>query len=148
MVNSYKDGKLNWRYANIDHSLMFSDHASWIYFIVWRDEIMKCGETGNPLGMESTTEPGHPRTGTMARLSRYMNHGDTDLRIREDLEARTAADEVSIWAKKCDYMPVQMMMYGNQMTINYECHKELEQVYLHNFVDVGGRLPVLNLCKK
>jgi hypothetical protein len=40
-----------WKYTNINRELMYYTHTSWVYFIVENEEIVKCGETGNPLGI-------------------------------------------------------------------------------------------------
>ena len=34
-----------WKYINIDEDVMYSEHRSWIYFIVDGKEIAKAGET-------------------------------------------------------------------------------------------------------
>ena len=143
------DGTGGWIYHNTDHSLMFDNHTSWIYFIVLLSEIVKVGETGNPLGVMSTTEPGQPKIGTMSRLGRYRRHsGSTDERVREELREHVVKGEVSIWARKCELTKVSIMVGGQLSETYMSIHKDLEMRYLDHIHRTTGSLPRLNLCRK
>lgn len=142
-----------WHYYNINTSLMFSDHCSWVYFIVLDDEIAKAGETGNPLGISEHWVYGNkeaqPKKSSKSRLGRYRNGDGTDSRIRNALkEALYAGRSVSIWAKECPIKLIKENVGGENVTIRHSFHKDLEQAYLRHFVTHSNRLPWLNKAHK
>ena len=49
----HPDREDQWYYQNVDHKFVGPDHKSWLYFIVKGDVIVKCGESGNPLLLET-----------------------------------------------------------------------------------------------
>jgi len=148
-----------WRFQNINEDLFFEDHRSWVYAIVSGFEVVKIGETGNPLGILSTRMPhkGQPVTGTSCRFGRLRsfgdidnpNDGDTDGRIRRELreDVSKGVGYVSLWAKRCDLFHVQSKLYGEAFEVPVSYHKEIEKGYLHRILDETGRLPRLNTAR-
>lgn len=154
-VANYDDNY--WRYENVNTDLMFSEHRSWIYFIVVDNEIAKVGETGNPLGIRPKTLgtyhyfEDNPLCNTNNRLGRYRlqpGEHDTDQvcrsRLREDVERGV----VSIWAKKCPLVNKQVLVQGKKKITTVSMHKDLEMVYLDNIFAQTGALPRLNKARK
>lgn len=145
-----------WRYTQVNNDLMFSDHRSWIYFIVTGDTIVKIGETGNPLGIKQSVRGIHyfennPVCGTTSRLGRYRKfcgQHDTDYvcrtKLREDVERGT----VSIWAKACALVERSAIIQGIEKTATVSMHKDLEMVYLDNIFSQTGGYPLLNKARK
>ena len=141
------DGDGGWRYINIDETLMFDTHDSWVYFIVDLYTIKKCGESGNPLGIRGTQsgKTDHPVTGTESRLGRYMRMKDnTDGRIRKELFEQVAKGQVSIWALKCQIIELPTLVGGQLSKTKYACHKDLERRYLDQIKAETGGYPELN----
>jgi hypothetical protein len=138
---------LEWRYKNINKDIMFDHHNSWIYFIVRGKEIVKIGETGQPLGIQMSD--GQPKKGTECRLGRYRIGDGTDSYIRMELkEDLKQGNEVSIWAKKCQMYSTEQILGGNPMQVNTTIHKSLELEYLDYFKRQIGYYPVLNKSRK
>ena len=165
-VNYVHTGNFEWEFSNADQSIMFSDHRSWVYFIVLGMIIMKIGETGNPLGIpyaachirKHLDDPNHwihsnPRTGTRSRLGRLRshhdcNHGrpDTDYVIRESLYEKD--EPISIWAKKCDITYTSKTFGGREILVEQTTHKAEELIYLREYRCMTGTLPALNKSNK
>lgn len=137
-----------WEYININRKLMFSNHKSWVYFIVDNDIIKKVGETGNPLGLEHSHIPGQVRTGTMSRFGRYMRNGDSDLRVREGLFESVKNGTVSLWAKMCPFQKFTVQIQGTDTEVNLSFHKDLELAYLDHIYRNTGSYPEMNACRK
>ena len=150
-VKLYYDDK--WIYTDIDYRLMYSEHNSWVYLIAVGDIIVKLGETGQPLGIRSTTiRHGweQPITGTKCRLGRVASmqssgkRSDTDQVIRAKLKPFLKDNqEVNIWAKKCEIVTVTEMIQSKLIKLNLTGHKDLEMFYLNYFAD-NYCSPVLN----
>ena len=152
--------QLGWIYENINQDLMFDDHCSWVYAIVDGQEIVKIGETGNPLGIrkkqgKDPIDLAQPRTGTSSRLGRLRTWGkidsddnDTDTVIRRNLSETASQGNVSIWARRCEQIEMPVVVFGKEIMMNHSFHKDLEQVYLRQFVEATGRLPRLNKAQK
>lgn len=137
-----------WKYTNIDEDIMYSDHRSWIYFIVDILEIVKAGETGNPLGIRGK-DPTQPITGTMGRLGRYRKMLDkTDMPIRDSLREQVRAGQVSIWALKCNMIEIPCLIAGKVSKTVLSNHKDLEMRYLDAIKDATGSYPRLNKLRK
>jgi hypothetical protein len=136
-----------WQYKNINQEVMYDDHRSWIYFIVAGTEIVKIGETGQPLGIKMSD--GQPKKGTECRLGRIRSGDGTDFDIRhslrEDLESGT---KVSIWALKCPSYLTEHKIAGNAKQINTTIHKALELHYIDYFENQTGHKPILNKGRK
>lgn len=140
-----------WRYENINESLMYADHRSWVYFIVEDDTIIKVGETGNPLGIRKNTsgwfeiDP-QPLTGSKCRTGRYINGDGTDKAIREQLfeSMYNEISNYSFWAKKCEYIETPFTIWGNSYNTIATVHKDLEKQYLDFIVEHTKSLPRLN----
>lgn len=147
-----QDSSGHWHYKEINQAVMYSSHNSWIYFIVVDEEIVKCGETGNPLGIMSTTWSGHaelqPITGTKSRLGRYRKGDGTDCYIRENLRDYVGKDQVSIWALRCEKVVTEVTIAGKKHATKASIHKDLELEYLNHFFKIDGRLPLLNKAHK
>lgn len=149
-VNQYAG---EWYYSDIDSELMFCDHRSWVYFIVLDDEIVKAGETGNPLGISEYWVYGNkeaqPKKSSKSRLGRYRTGDGTDCNIRNALStAMYEGRKVSIWAKKCPIKLIEENVGGELVKICHSFHKDLEQAYLRHFVTHSNRLPWLNKSHK
>lgn len=147
-------------YKNINCDLMYSEHCSWVYFIVVNDIIHKVGETGNPLGIESTVEGDcvdlktkvyierQPTGNSTNRLGRLRKGCGTDSYIRTEISRELAAgSHVEIYAKKCPYVETEQSIGGENLIINTSMHKELERYYLYRF-SANYHLPWFNKCSK
>jgi hypothetical protein len=142
-----------WYYSNIDTDLMFADHRSWVYFIVLDNEIVKAGETGNPLGISENWVYGdkeaQPKKSSKSRLGRYRGGDNTDSHIRRSLHSAIVSGcKVTIWAKKCPIKMLAENVGGQPVKICHSFHKDLEQAYLRHFVEQSNRLPLLNKAHK
>lgn len=140
----------NFYYENINQPLMYADHKSWVYLIVDDNEVVKVGETGQPLGIRRKneqwweTDP-QPLTGSKSRFGRYINGDDTDRYCRESLQESIYSNTVAFWAKKCDYVETPYTFCGAPAgTVISTFHKDLEKKYLDNIVKKTGALPRLN----
>ena len=89
-----------WYYENVDYKFVGPDKKSWLYFIVKGDDIVKCGESGNPLLLETKGKTPRWKKGTFSRLGRYINGCTTDTVIREELYSAVKKGKVSIWARQ------------------------------------------------
>lgn len=138
-----------WRYKNINQELMFSSHTSWVYFIVENETIVKCGETGNPLGIPEQRSyymgPTQPISSSKCRFGRLRKGDGTDSYIRRELQNK---DNVSLWAKKCKLHVLNESLGGVTRQVDTSIHKHLEQMYLTHFKNEAGRLPYLNKASK
>jgi hypothetical protein len=143
-----------WLYKNINRELLYANHRSWVYFIVENETIVKCGETGNPLGLLGTycydaDEKDQPLRNTKSRFGRLRAGDSTDLYIRESLkESIEAGNIVSLWAKKCPIYTVKETVGGVETNIPVTSHKNLEMAYLDLFKQQGKQLPILNKATK
>ena len=133
-----------WDYKNVDQTIMFDDHNSWVYFIVVNGRIYKIGETGQPLGIRNKRYPDSVKTGSTNRFGRYRNGDTTDYMIRKNLYKSAKRGRVSIWAKKCDFLYATSTIGGNPRQVSHARHKEEEQEYLNHFISTVGRLPTGN----
>jgi len=139
-----------WIYKNMDEKLMYSNHASWVYFIVVDNEIVKVGETGNPLGIR-TRNSDQPSIGTKCRMGRLANlsgAGDTDGYIREQLETAVAKHQVTIWVRKCKVIHTKITIGGIESTMDTAYHKAMEMEYLDLMRKESGGYPILNKGRK
>jgi hypothetical protein len=144
---------VGWNYKNIDTSLMFSEHNSWVYMIVLDNIVVKVGETGNPLGISEYYVYGNseaqPRSGSKSRLGRLRKGDSTDAYIREHLRPYIKNGyTVSIWAKKCPIRMLTESISGNEWNVQTQIHKSLELAYLTYFQNKLGQLPMLNKAHK
>jgi hypothetical protein len=150
-VVSTKDAS-RWYYVNIDESLMYADHRSWVYFVVVDGYIVKCGETGNPLGIKSGNwykMDIQPLASTKSRFGRLTTGKETDQYLRETIIPKiTNGSKVELWAKKCPVTSKQVQIAGNNVNVEVSIHKDLELVYLQHFKTEGRRLPSLNKATK
>ena len=138
-----------WWYQDIDESLMFSDHRSWVYFIVVNDEIVKVGETGNPLGIRNIRgNLEQPKKGSESRFGRLRNGDQTDAVIRESLSDWARAGKVTLWARRCDTVEAAVIIAGQQSKTSVTFHKDLEMRYLDHIYDQTGGYPRLNKARK
>lgn len=143
-----------WFYKNIDQSVMFDEHRSWVYFIVADGYIVKHGETGNPLGIaeQRTYNKGRelqPASNTKSRFGRIRRHDCTDENIRDKLEPMVKKGLVSLWAKKCPIIIQQTMIAGKLTDVVTSSHKSIEDAYLRGyFTNYVGALPILNKANK
>lgn len=140
---------VDWNYKSINKELMFSEHTSWVYFIVENETIVKCGETGNPLGIPEQrswhTGPTQPISSSKCRFGRLRRGDGTDSYIRHELRHRV---NVSLWAKKCKLHVLNESLGGIVQQVDTSIHKHLEQMYLEHFKNEAGCLPRLNKASK
>jgi hypothetical protein len=145
-----------WRFNILNEDLFFENHRSWAYIIASGNEVVKLGETGNPLGIRSTRgkHKGQPITGTKSRMGRLRMmgdvdapNGDTDARIRSELREDVSAGKVSVWVRRCDIDYTETKIHGETITIPCLHHKDIERKYLNRIVEETGRLPRLNPAK-
>jgi hypothetical protein len=136
-----------WFYINVDESLMFSDHSSWVYFIVEDKTIVKVGETSLPLGIKSKTHD-QPVSGTFTRFGRLAHWKDaTDGRIRQSLQESANNGLVSLWAKQCNTIEVESEVGNSIKKLQATFHKTLELSYM-DYMKENFYTPPLNLCRK
>ena len=149
--------KYHWIYKNIDTYIMISDHRSWVYFIVEDDEIVKVGETGNPLGIskkfsEYTSIEDQPLTGTTSRFGRlasFTAYGDTDAWLKDVLSKSVKQKKVSLWAKQCDAVSiVSITVNGTPIKITSHFHKDLEAKIIEHIINETECYPKYNKSKK
>lgn len=143
----------DWRYKNINKELMYSTHTSWVYFIVENLLIVKCGETGNPLGIPMTwgylNEETQPVRNSKCRFGRLQNGDGTDAFIRSSLrESINNGSNVSLWAKKCKIHTLTESLSGHDRVVQTTIHKSVELMYLEHFKNELGILPKLNKASK
>jgi len=137
-----------WWYTDINESVMFSEHRSWVYFIVLDQEIVKIGETGNPLGVRSKTSD-QPLAGSTGRLGRYRNGDGTDFWIRHHLKKDLdAGRKVTIWARRCEMVKLSVSVGGIEDETMTTFHKDLELKYLDRVFSQTGDFPCLNKSRK
>lgn len=150
-VTGFHNKDKEWKYININESLMFSNHESWVYFIVVDKAIVKCGETGNPLGIKNAKNYWHdkqPITGTKSRFGRLRKGDRTDYYLRESiLPYLEKGLNVSLWAKKCPIATKDVLVSGQKISVTLTMHKDLEQIYLDHF-KTNACLPVFNKASK
>jgi hypothetical protein len=137
----------SWYYSNMNESVMFSSHRSWVYMIVVGKEVVKVGETGNPLGLRQKTS-GQPKHGSEGRLGRYRSGDATDAFIRQALESEVCQNLVSIWARRCDMVKVSISIGGQEDETSTCFHKDLEMRYLDFIFSATKQLPRLNKARK
>ncbi len=137
-----------WHYTDIDHSIMFSEHTSWVYALTLDNTIYKIGESANVLGYRPNTSYDHPATGTKGRLSRYITGDGTDKDIRAYMQTYIDSGRtISIWAKKCDISFTNISMCGEIHTVESTSNKSQELLFLDMINKTGG-YPVLNKSRK
>lgn len=147
-----EDNQHQWYYKNVNKDIMFDPHRSWVYFIVVDDEIVKVGETGNPLGIKggyiNQGWESQPKKGTSSRLGRYRNGDGTDAYIRQTLYKEVQDGRVSIWALRCEMIVANVTIAGQPHSTMTSFHKDLEIKYIKHFVQYMGQLPKLNKSHK
>ena len=144
-----------WELIDTNEDFLYMDHRSWVYFIVDGQEIVKVGETGNPLGVRAKRHNGLLK-GTMSRFGRLVSHGsgyhpgpgDTDGRIRKALNESVKKGKVSLWARRCDYVEVKEVIAGKERTVVHSSHKDLEVAYLDHIYQETGSYPRCNMFRK
>lgn len=136
-------------YTNIDQTLMFSKHRSWVYMIVNNSVIEKVGETGNPLGIRKSNGCTQPKWSTECRIGRLASWKcNTDGRIKEELYESCNKNNVSIYVKKCDQSIKTISIAGQIKTMYLSCHKDLEMTILDHIFQQTNTYPRLNQCRK
>jgi len=142
----------NWSYKDIDASIMFMDHNSWVYFATKNLEIMKIGETEQPLGIETHEGSGVLVKTTESRLGRYRKHDKDhsgDDGVRQGLnEAIKNDDIISFWARPCQVINRTEKLGEADVIVPYTSHKFMERYYQNLYIEKVGRLPLLNKIKK
>ena len=142
------DYRGNWLYKNINEDYMFDKHKSWGYFIVVGYRIVKHGNSGNPLGIRSSSGIGQPMSGSKSRFGRYKEGDGTDQYIRESLEEEARQGIVSIWAKRYPIIKKKTKIAGRVVTTSYTAHDDMEKQILDYIHTQTGSYPSLNKCRK
>lgn len=138
-----------WTYENIDRSIMFKDHRSWLYLIVVDDVVFKIGETANPLGIVTSASLTQPMTGSKSRLGRYTTGDATDQDIRNSAEPYLKAGcIIEFWAKECEIVKSDAIICGKINQVEGSTQKSQEMAYLNYFIKTSGSLPLWNKSKK
>jgi hypothetical protein len=148
-INNYHG---EWLYDNIDASVMYADHTSWVYFITVNGIIYKIGASGVPLGIRMSD--GQPQKGTKCRFGRYRSHKgtytyDTDEYCRIELAVimQDKNNLVEFWAYKCPIVKQTLHMGGENIIVQSSIEWNLEKALLNQFVKSTGELPKLNKGK-
>jgi len=140
-----------WKLINQNEDVLYEGHGSWVYMIVDGETVVKVGETGNPLGIRNSRSD-QPLKGTECRFGRLMSHRNdaTDQSIRDKLKESVNAEQVSLWAKKCEYVEVHntYTIAGNPITLNSTVHKDLELRYIKYIKEQTGERPLCNKADK
>lgn len=148
-VDNIRSDECKWIYENIDLSIMYDIHSSWVYKIVVDDFIFKIGETSKPLGYRTSQNQIQPSPGTKGRLSRYTTGDTTDLEIRKSsVPYMNANHTISFWAKKCEIVKYSTVINGISSIVEGATQKHQEMMYLENFIKRTGHLPLWNKNKK
>ena len=141
------DSDNRWYYTDINEAMMFSEHRSWVYFVVADDEIVKVGETGNPLGVRMKFSK-QPKTGTEGRFGRYRAGDATDWYIRDELRREVRQGSVTLWARRCEMVSLTVSLAGLEDSTMTSFHKDLEMRYIDYIFSQTGNLPRLNKARK
>tara|TARA_B100000959_G_scaffold238516_1_gene258501 strand:- start:892 stop:1494 length:603 start_codon:yes stop_codon:yes gene_type:complete len=141
-----------WSLVDQNEDFLYMEHRSWVYMIVDGQEIVKVGETGNPLGIR-TSRSDQPLKGTKCRFGRLISFatndsGDTDERIRNELFESAKEGNVSLWAKRCETVPFEEIIAGKKRTVVHSSHKDLEMAYLDHIYQETGSYPRCNMSRK
>jgi hypothetical protein len=147
----YSNDQFGWSLYNYNEDLLWSDHRSWIYFIVSDQTIMKVGETSQPLGIKSDNcllvgdptnnnkytfrsiawyQPIPRTTNRFGRLCNFCGDDDTDWHIRTNLQQDVIDGKVSLWARKCPLITVPTTVASKVNYLNASIHKDLELAYI------------------
>ena len=150
----YKDPTIwQWKLINQNEDFLYMDHRSWVYFIVDGQQIVKIGETGNPLGIRSSRSD-QPLKGTKCRFGRLISHGDgygpgdTDGRIRRELRKSAEKGDISLWARRCEFIETKEVIAGKKQILLHSSHKDLETAYLDHIYRETGSYPRCNVFRK
>ena len=150
----YKDPTIwQWKLINQNEDFLYMDHRSWVYFIVDGQQIVKIGETGNPLGIR-TSRSDQPLKGTKCRFGRLISHGDgygpgdTDGRIRRELRKSAEKGDISLWARRCEFIETKEVIAGKKQILLHSSHKDLETAYLDHIYKETGSYPRCNVFRK
>jgi hypothetical protein len=137
----------HWYYKNINREQMFSNHRSWVYFIVDGETVMKVGETGNPLAIikRNSPQPYYATTNRFGRLAYWQD--STDGNIKEYLYESVKKNQVSLWARRCDVIDRKIIIGGQERYTKTTFHKELELQYL-DYMASKFYSPPLNVGRK
>lgn len=147
-----QNGYSDWSLVNQNEDFLYMDHRSWVYMIVDGQEIVKIGETGNPLGIRSARSS-QPLKGTKCRFGRLISHSstgksDTDERIRHRLFESAKKGNVSLWARRCETVQFDEVIAGKKRTVVHSSHKDLEVAYLDHIYQKTGSYPRCNMFRK
>jgi hypothetical protein len=137
--------KTQWTYIAIDKVTerdMFSNHFSWLYMIVSGREVVKVGESGNPLAIYGTKT--YVKPSGESRLGRYTTGSGTDKNIRDGLVEEVANGTVYIYAKKLPISYVDTTIAGNAHRTPSTTHRHYEKQVLAFIADESKLLPRLN----
>ncbi len=134
-----------WVYYDIDESVMFSTHRSWVYAITRLDTILKIGESGNPLGIKSNRSAGQPAYGTHSRFGRYRKGGSSDKKVRNMFRRQTQdSTGLTLYAIACPEIDYSINVLNEVKIIKAQIHKQLEKFLLDYYKEKIGHYPEAN----
>lgn len=142
-VLPYKNTK--WSYEAISKDAereMFSNHFSWLYMITSGREIVKVGESGNPLAIYGSKT--YVKPGGDSRLGRYTTGSGTDKNIRDGLLDEVADGTVYIYAKRLPISYIDTTIAGISHRTPSTTHRHYEKQVLAYIADECKQLPRLN----
>ena len=145
-----------WQYTN-QHPDLYSEHRCWVYMIVDGNEVVKIGETGQPLGIKKVHDD-QPIISSECRFGRLRGAGgkgkhldgtiiDTDTRIREKLQESVQQGTITLYAKQCEERDIKDTIGGKPMSIVLQAHKNME-IQIIAYMKFHARLPRLNQSSK
>lgn len=141
-----------WFYQDIDETVMFSPHNSWVYAITVDGNIVKFGETGNPLGIRprrKTMDPrdeSQPIVSSQCRLGRSRKMDGSDQHTRDALQKYTSDPQhlVEIWAIQCGSLTGNVPFIDGDIAVESQFHKHLEKALLDDYFKNHLRYPLCN----
>ena len=146
-----------WNFIN-QHPDLYSEHRCWVYMIVDGNEVVKIGETGQPLGIRKIRDD-QPQTTSRCRFGRLRGAGDlksfdmdgvpkdTDVRIRTKLQESVGQGTVSVYAKQCEERIIEGTIGGKKMSTKLQANKDMEKQIIA-YMKFHARLPLLNQSSK
>lgn len=149
-ITQDEKARSSWYYDDIDRSVLYNSHRSWVYVITVDKRIKKIGECGVPLGIQKKGSS-QPLKSTNNRLGRYSylyEKNDTDTVIRSSLYDDIKEDRVvEFYAYKCPIIETEVTLGGTTYKLQSCIHKDLEKVFLDHFKKLTGNFPDLNVAR-
>ena len=148
--NEEEKARSYWYYDQINASVLYDSHKSWVYVITVDKVIKKIGESGVPLGInkKGSTQPLKSTNNRLGRYSYHFEENDTDTVIRyslyDDIEE---GRQVEFYAYKCPIIKKEITLGGTTYELKACIHKDLEKVFLDHYKKLTGKYPDLNVAR-